>query len=74
MILYNAVFAVDGDAWEVAHMLISASQPVEKCRLAAVLLACESERQDSTFRNRIFVSLVVIDAFLAESRVGVMVG
>lgn len=74
MAFNHAVFAIDGYARKVAHMLVRARQLVEKCRLAAVLLSGESESQLRAFEKRRFVRLVVVDARFAQARVGVMVG
>ena len=69
----DAVLAVDGDAWEVADMLVGPRQLVEEGRLAAVLLSGKGESELGAFGQRMLVCLVVIDAFLAEARVGVVV-
>ena len=73
MAFYHAVFAVDGDTREVSHMLVSASQMVEKRGFAAVLLTSECKGQNSAFRQRIFMFFVVINTFLTKSRVSVMI-
>ena len=70
----DAVLAVDGDAGEVAHMLVGARQLVEKRRLAAVLLSCKGESQRGAFGQGRLVGLVVVDAFLTQAWVGVVVG
>ena len=74
MTFYDAVFAVDGDAWEVADMLLCASQLVEKRCFSAVLLSCECECQGCAFWQWVFMIFIMIDAFLAEAGVGVVVG
>ena len=67
MTFYHAVFTVDGHAGEVTHMLVGARQLVEECGLAAVLLSGEGECQRGAFRDRVFVSLVVVDTVLTET-------
>ena len=70
----DAVLAVDGDAREIAHMLVGPRQLVEKRRLAAVLLSGEGKSQLGAFGQWGLMGLVVVDAFLAQARVGVVVG
>ena len=41
----DSVLAVDGDTWEIAHMLVGTCQLVEKCRLATILLPGKGEGQ-----------------------------
>ena len=70
----DAVFAVDGDTREVAHMLVGARQLVEEGGLAAVLLSGEGEGELGAFGQRGLVGLVVVNACLTQARVGVVVG
>ena len=70
----GAVFAVDGDTREVAHMLVGACQLVEECGLATVLLSGKGEGELGAFGQRRLMGLVVVDAFLSQAWVGVMVG
>ena len=70
----DAVLAVDGDAREVAYMLVGPCELVEKSRLAAVLLPCKGESQLGAFGQRRFMGLVMVDAFLTQAWVGVVVG
>ena len=54
-------------------MLVRARQLIEEGGLAAVLLSREGKGQLSTFGQWCFVGLVVVDAFLAEAGVGIVV-
>ena len=69
----GAVLAVNGHAGEVAHMLVGTRQLVEEGCLAAVLLSGKGKGQNGAFGQRVFVGLVVINAFLAQAWVGVVV-
>ena len=70
----DAIFSVDGDTREVAHMLVGTCQLVEKGRLATVLLSGKGESQCGAFGQWGLVGLVVINAFFSQARVRVVVG
>ena len=63
----DAVFAVDGDAGEIADVLVGAGELVEEGGLAAVLVAGEGEGQCDAVVEGCFVFFVVIDAAFAEA-------
>ena len=63
----DAVLAVYGNAREIAHMLIGSGQLVEQGRLAAVLVADQSEGQGCICRERISCSLGMEPSALAKT-------
>ena len=65
----HAVFPINGDAREIADMLIRAGQLVEQSGFAAVLVADKSEGQGRAFRERIAAAFGVKTAFLAQTGV-----
>ena len=73
MPLNGAVLAVDGDTWEVAHMLVRARKLVEEGGFATILLSGEGKSQFDTFGQRFFLALVVVDSRFAKAWVGVVV-
>ena len=62
-----AVLAVDGDAGEIADVLVRAGQLIEQRSLAAVLIAGEGKGQCSAFGQGIFGLLFVKAAALAQT-------
>ena len=66
----GAAFAVDGDAGEIAHMLIGAGQLVEKGGLAAVLVAGQGKGEGRAVGQRILVGLDVVFAVFTQTGMG----
>ena len=67
---HRAVLAVDGDAGEVADVLVGAGELVEQRRLAAVLVAGEAEEQRLALGNRGPVGPAPPACLLAAAGVG----
>ena len=67
MALDDAVFAVNRDAWEVAHMLVGPGQLVEKRGLAAVLVADKRKGEGRIVGQGVAGALGVELALLAEA-------
>ena len=65
--LYCAVLTLHGNAGKVADVLIGARKSVKKRGFAAVLVAHQRKGQYLVLRQRCFLRLVVIPAFLAQT-------
>ena len=69
MPLDRPILSVHCDARKIPDVLICAGQLIEQCRLAAVLIAHKCEGENRSLRQRLSISLVMVEtAVLAESR------
>ena len=70
MTLYRTALAVNGNAWEIADVLICARKLIKKRGLAAILVSRKRKGKNRSLRQRFFFAFVVIYAVLAEPWVG----
>ena len=65
----DAVLPVDRHAGEIAYVLVRTGELVEQGRLAAILVACERERERRIVGKRVLVGANVKPPALAETGV-----
>ena len=65
-----AVFAVNGDAGKISHMLIGAGELIEQCGFAAVLIPRQGEGQFRSRGQGVFIGFYMVFTAFAQPRMG----